>query len=182
LKNFINRGTSVELLPPNHEDVISARRLQDSSQRADGQAHSSPGRHGRSAAEEENQEQDVYLGLIPDAELRIPSGWKTIDRVLDVLFWKPVVRSKRKAGKGKGKHKAVADSDDEDDDEDSQARAALEDGEEPPTSRMETAEQRKARLRREVTGDDVVDVVWAYVKWQDLGYEQGKLALSRNRV
>jgi chromodomain-helicase-DNA-binding protein 4 len=138
---------------------------------------------------------------LPDAEFRIPSAWKTVNRVLDVLLWYPEKRKEQKARpkkqnknrrrSGKGKRSIVVDSDleesseltDNDQDEEMSSKmeeehaTIFEDGEQPPEDLTETLEEFEARTRKELRMQDIDHVVWAFMKWEDLGYEEGRLNL-----
>ncbi|TFY59851.1 hypothetical protein EVJ58_g5524 [Rhodofomes roseus] len=123
------------------------------------------------------------LSAMPDAERRIPPVWKRVDRVLDVLLWHPEARlgtTKQKAGrKGKGKGKKRGDSDEEEMDEDEprmvavrrELDAAYELGEQPSQDLIETVEEYEERTNKTLRPDDIHRVVWAFFKWDDLGYE-----------
>jgi chromodomain-helicase-DNA-binding protein 4 len=109
---------------------------------------------------------------VVDAEERIPPGWRTVDRVLDVLLFKrPVKKLKIKLGKRKASR---VDSDEEMEPE---ARAefddAFEHGEEPAAEYTETIAEWERRNKRSITLGEVGDIVWAFIKWGDLGYEDG---------
>jgi chromodomain-helicase-DNA-binding protein 4 len=126
-------------------------------------------------------------GSSPDAERKIPPAWKTVDRVLDVLLWHPQKRAlkqaaqKRKGRKshGNGKAKRRADSDDEEEFDDKNSdielehSAAFEDGEQPSEDLTETLEEWQARTGKEFGDAEIGLVVWAFFKWDDLGYDEG---------
>ncbi|KZO94023.1 hypothetical protein CALVIDRAFT_502015 [Calocera viscosa TUFC12733] len=141
-------------------------------------------------------------GPEPEAESRIPEAWRRIDRLLDVRFWKPNAKmkgtvkraaqrpSKRKSTKRSGS--VLSDSQVEDvlelsddiesadsDSEETDLRVAImREGQEPAENDIEDAEGRIQRLKRQrakridITEDDVKDIAWCYIKWEDLGYEQ----------
>ncbi|TFK30824.1 hypothetical protein FA15DRAFT_608326 [Coprinopsis marcescibilis] len=114
------------------------------------------------------------LDALPDAEKRIPPAWTTVDRVLDVVFWdKPDSVKSRKKGKRRATY--IASEDEE----------MMETGEDEPvevTTIFETGElsddipQMKAseyeKVIKNITEDDIDRVVYAFIKWDDLGYEE----------
>jgi chromodomain-helicase-DNA-binding protein 4 len=124
---------------------------------------------------------------IPDAELRIPLPWKTVDRVLDILLWCPKKRrapisnkKNRRPQKKKGKPRKTIQSDEEstDDDMDDQTKeeraAAFANGEQPPEDVTETLGEFETRTGARLDIGQIHRVVWAFIKWSDLGYEEGK--------
>ncbi|KAL1760995.1 SNF2 family N-terminal domain-containing protein, partial [Schizophyllum commune] len=168
LKNFLAVGTKVDLL----DEATARKRAMEEASEHMSDVEETPG-------------PDAGLTLptnqgIVDAESRIPKGWKTVDRVLDFILWNPHKPAKAK-GKGKaarkGKKKRVqrieSDEEEEEDEEVKEIREkAFEDGEEPPEFVTETLEEWEARNKRKFTVDDIDDVVWAFIKWQDLGYDE----------
>jgi hypothetical protein len=50
---------------------------------------------------------------------------------------------------------------------------AFEFGEEPSAQNTSTLEEWEAR-EDDLSADDINLVVWAFIKWDDLGYEEGK--------
>lgn len=112
---------------------------------------------------------------LPDAEHRIPPAWKTIDRVLDVLLWRP--RHQRKGwGKKKAKESKDLDinEDEVDDSVEKERNLAFERGEQPSDDLMETIEEWESRTSQKFTLDDIDNIIWVFVKWEDLGYDQGR--------
>ena len=178
LKNFLAVGTKVDLL----DEATARKRAMEEASEHMSDVEETPG-------------PDAGLTLptnqgIVDAESRIPKGWKTVDRVLDFILWNPHKPAKGK-GKGKaarkGKKKRVqrieSDEEEEEDEELKEIREkAFEDGEEPPEFMTETLEQWEARNKRKFTVDDIDDVVWAFIKWQDLGYDEGALGFTTHCV
>lgn len=111
---------------------------------------------------------------IPDAEARIPLPWKSIDRILDLVLWR---RKRPQAGpsRGKGKGKAIViESDEEDLAENEDYNEIFTSGETPAEDLTETLDEWQRRTRRQLTLDDIDLVVWAFIKWNDLGYEDGR--------
>lgn len=120
----------------------------------------------------------------PEAERRIPVAWKTIDRVLDLQLWCPdgrkASRKNKVAKKGKGKNKRRVVSDDEEEEEDEQDSvqaeydAAFAIGEQPSAHLMETVDAWEARTKQKFSVAHIEKVVWGFMKWDDLGYDEGK--------
>ncbi|KZT58360.1 hypothetical protein CALCODRAFT_243762 [Calocera cornea HHB12733] len=140
-------------------------------------------------------------GPEPDALSRIPEAWKRIDRLLDVRFWKPPPPPKkpkpkpapRRSKLKSKKRSAIVLSDSQDDisefsddieevdrnlDPDEPRIAVMREGVEPQEKDIEDAQTRLNRLRRQkgkqarLTEDDIKDLAWCYIKWEDLGYDQ----------
>lgn len=117
----------------------------------------------------------------PDAERKIPPAWKTVDRVLDVLLWNPQKRTKPQA-KSRGKRRAgkTARRVESDDNEDSgldlpeEFKAVYDTGEQPSDHLTETVAEYEFRTDSLLQEEDVGKVVWALIKWDDLGYEDGE--------
>ncbi|KAG9018869.1 hypothetical protein FRB90_008806 [Tulasnella sp. 427] len=202
LRNFLTQGAKVRLYPTDHEEVAKAMKLSDPSRSAS--IHSSGSGETTKAgsptadagnavelfqkkakwkeAKEEAGTDELPEGepsANPIAEHCIPRAWKTVDRVLDVVFWKPRLKnkhkSKAKSKKGKN-HRQVASEDemsdsqeDEVQEEDSR-RAALVPGEQPNPTLVETMAEREARTG-EITRDDLKDAVWCFFKWRELTHE-----------
>lgn len=173
LANFLKKGSKVKLLAL-HYQVTAALEIH-----AKPDEPSSPqrARNRQIIEREEEGEEGVFLegppAPNPEAIAAIPPAWLLVERILDVKFWKPPRKPRRTR-----RHQLIAsDSEVSDreatDDENVAARNALVDGEEPRSSLTETYIERKRRLR-EVTVGDITDVVWAYIKWQDLSYSDGE--------
>ncbi|RPD57040.1 hypothetical protein L227DRAFT_552450 [Lentinus tigrinus ALCF2SS1-6] len=162
LKNFLQMGTKVPLL----SEPVSERRTATEEGDTTGFEF---GRDDADGAKSVKGNEGTGL-LIADAEAerRIPPAWQTVDRVLDVLLWRPPRSSK---AKGKGR-KAREDSDDEESPEVARARDdAYDRGEEPPNSFMVTIEEYESRIGRKLSEKDADKVAWAFFKWDDLGYD-----------
>ena len=138
-----------------------------------------------------SEEEEGPPTALPDAENRIPLAWRTIDRVLDVRLWDPVgpkrLRREKKAKalrrRRTGRQKRL-ESDDEDDmdisnENDAQAEAQLiaarELGEEPSEDFLETVDQWEQRTGKTFSSEEAELVVWAFMKWIDLAYEECRL-------
>ncbi|KAF8323155.1 hypothetical protein DL93DRAFT_632947 [Clavulina sp. PMI_390] len=108
----------------------------------------------------------------PDAELRIPAAWKTVDRILDVLFLKRRSKSAPKREPMKKKTNQIVTSDEESgqEDENDDEKVEIIDGVKLDNLLTETWAQRKRR-NGEITSRDCKDVVWAFIKWLDLPHE-----------
>jgi chromodomain-helicase-DNA-binding protein 4 len=119
--------------------------------------------------------EDVALLPSLDAERRIPPAWKTVDRVLDVLIWSP--REQRsKANKKKTIPKEEMASADTATTSDAQREwdEAFELGEVPSAQNTRSVDQWEDENEDELSIDDIDRVVWAFIKWDDLGYDEGK--------
>lgn len=167
LKNFIVGGPKVELLKRPAEPEVADMEVDDVvlinplEQKSDSRASSV-------------QAGSSVLGALPDAERRIPLAWRTVDRVLDVLLWRP---TPKKGISHRKRNKVIAASSDEDQDQEevdarNRAVAVLEKGEEPPGELTETLEE---WMRHDVLKKtDIDQVVWAFIKWDDLGYDESE--------
>jgi hypothetical protein len=137
---------------------------------------------GNSSTRPESEQRDEPAKPLPDAEARIPLSWRTVERVLDVRFWVPDGRrearrlKKLKYQRGKGKRKRIeSDSDDEEEAEiEAERLAARMMGEEPSDDLLETVEEWEERTGDKLSIDHAGDVIWAYLKWNELAYEEGK--------
>ncbi|KAL5533979.1 hypothetical protein ACEPAG_439 [Sanghuangporus baumii] len=119
-------------------------------------------------------ETDVPPPPMLDAESRIPPRWKIVDRVLDVLIWAPRKLKGRPPKKQKSKQRI--------DDHDSEAEAspeareefdrALDFGDQPSADVTETIEEFERRTGVELGEEHIGRVIWAFLKWDDLLYEE----------
>jgi hypothetical protein len=140
-----------------------------------------------SSSRAESRESSLVFGPLPDAELRIPTDWKTISRVLDILLWYPEKRkhqeraARRKSKRrSKGKKSIVIESE-EDISEDNEALkkideeyiAIFEDGEQPPEDLTEMLEEFEARTGQSLQIQHIDHVIWIFAKWEVLGYAEG---------
>ncbi|GJJ09860.1 hypothetical protein Clacol_004084 [Clathrus columnatus] len=114
-------------------------------------------------------------GPSPDADRRIPLLWKTVERILDVRIWNPLKpRKKRRGAQSKSsKKKSVGtDSGSESGPEREQQRtAAYASGAEPDNRFLESIDDWESRNGKYISIEQAPDVIWAYIKWQELGYE-----------
>ncbi|KAL5519231.1 hypothetical protein ACEPAH_914 [Sanghuangporus vaninii] len=119
-------------------------------------------------------ETDVPPPPMLDAESRIPPRWKIVDRVLDVLIWAPRKLKGRPPKKSKSKQRI--------EDHDSEAEAspeareefdrALDFGDQPSADVTETIEEFERRTGVELGEEHIGRVIWAFLKWDDLSYEE----------
>lgn len=160
LKNFIIGGTKVELL----EEPV--QRDQD---RMDVDNVTLPTFQDFGESRSSSVRPEVALrfpvGPVPDAEERIPPPWKTVHRVLDVVLWRPNAAPRRPS-----KH-AIASSEEEDPYADSK-RIVFQKGEQPTDELTIRVDEWEKRKPLEITNSR--EVAWAFIKWNELGYEEGK--------
>ena len=168
LRNFLLHGPKVELL----EHAVQEDQIANAV---------SEGGIGRSNKESDEPRpkadgfsEDVALLPSLDAERRIPPAWKTVDRVLDVLIWSPREQLS-KANKNRATRKKKMTSGDPAATSNAQKEwdEAFELGEVPSAQNTRTADQWEDD-EDELSVDDIDRVVWAFIKWDDLGYDEGK--------
>ncbi len=98
-----------------------------------------------------------------------------MDRVLDIRIWSPN-RSKRSKTKKQAKSRSVpeilVDSDEASSGAEDELHQAFLNGEEPSAAYIETIDEYESRTNREVTEEDIGKVVWAFIKWDDLAYDE----------
>ncbi|KDQ63375.1 hypothetical protein JAAARDRAFT_169132 [Jaapia argillacea MUCL 33604] len=187
LRNFLSVGSKIALL----EEPVTEEPDADVEMTEKGDAEKEIGERipftgGDDSSKDdlarETPEPSLPTTAISDAERRIPLQWKTVDRVLDVLLWFP----QKRLGTGrKGKQKQPqrrtrrVQSDEEDElDEavEAERTAAFEEGEQPSADLTETVDEWQDRTGEILTLDhldELVDeVVWAFIKWDDLGYDE----------
>ena len=95
---------------------------------------------------------------IPDAHLRIPPAWKTVDRVLDILLWR-----QKEGGDEAMEH---------------QRQIAFESGEQPSDDYVFSLNSWEKVKKRDLAEEDIPHVAYAFFKWNDLGYDDCKPNLS----
>ncbi|KAK7680573.1 hypothetical protein QCA50_016355 [Cerrena zonata] len=149
LRNFLTKGTHVDLLPePAAEEVLEhagdgvAMDVQDDDKTPPAPKPSAPS------------------GSLPDAERHIRPAWKTIDRVLDVLLWSPEKRLNRR--------KVTKELQSEIDEE---YENVFQTGEQPSADLTETVAEWEKRNRKRISDADASRVIFAFIKWDDLGYD-----------
>ncbi|EDR15764.1 SNF2 family DNA-dependent ATPase [Laccaria bicolor S238N-H82] len=117
------------------------------------------------------------LDSLSDAEGRIPPAWKIIDRVLDVVLWFPNDSQKQKKQSRQNhprKKLILSDSELESSGEKLEAERSLifDRGEEPPANLTAKIVEWESQHNRPLNKDDISHVVWAFVKWDDLTYDE----------
>ena len=169
LRNFLLHGPKVELL----EHAVREDQVANAA---------SEGGIGRSEKESDEPRptaggfsEDVALLPSLHAERRIPPAWKTVDRVLDVLIWSPGERWSKANKKRAPRKEKMASADpaattyaQKEWDE------AFDLGEVPSAQNTRTVDQWEDDKETELSVDDIDRVVWAFIKWDDLGYDEGK--------
>ncbi|KAH9942923.1 SNF2 family N-terminal domain-containing protein [Amylocystis lapponica] len=178
LKNFFSTGRKVQLL----SEAVS-------DDKADGGGNSAAafdigGDDAEGASVKPEAARASALDAEPDAQRKIPPAWRTVDRVLDVLLWHPDARlgaaSKKKGKRAeKGKQKRVKGDEETGDESDGsdavEARAerdaAFEAGEQLGEDVTETVDQFEERTESTLGESQIGRVVWAFFKWDDLGYD-----------
>jgi hypothetical protein len=163
LKNFIIGGTKVDLLEepvrsqsqtPMEVDTVSFPTFEGAVE-------------SRNLSVNPETAARFPVGPMPDAEQRIPLPWKTVHRVLDVVLWRPNVRKAKRITK-----RTITSSSEEDGPSIDYKDVVFQKGEQPAdelTVRVDNWEKRKPL---EIT--DIKEVAWAFIKWDELGYEEGK--------
>ncbi|KIP12064.1 hypothetical protein PHLGIDRAFT_400060 [Phlebiopsis gigantea 11061_1 CR5-6] len=181
LKNFLSKGPHIPLLPESvADDAVDSL---DPAGAGPAFGNDDEEMSEISDPARKNEEDDsLSLTPLPDAEKRVPPGWKTVDRVLDVLLWKTKAPPKKSVGKGKKAKRTIMVSDDEDSshqveellDQDTlvERKYAYEDGEQPSEGATESIEEFEERTGRELRESDVDRVAWGFFKWFGLGYEE----------
>lgn len=162
LRNFLLQGPKVELLEHAVQEDQVANAISEGG--IGGSSKESDGPQPKAGLRSEG------VALLPslDAERRIPPAWKTVDRVLDALIWSP--REQRpKANKRRTSADTAATSDVQ-----REWDEAFELGEVPSAQNTRTLDEWEAEKGDEISVDDIDHVVWAFMKWDDLGYDEGK--------
>jgi chromodomain-helicase-DNA-binding protein 4 len=121
----------------------------------------------------ETRMEGATLSAVPDAERRIPPAWKTVDRVLDVLMWSPN-KQRSKSSKKKAKTTSLEADHSPDPEAQKEWNEVFESGEEPSARNTRTLDEWEAEKEEELSVEDIDYVVWAFIKWDDLGYDEGK--------
>jgi len=89
---------------------------------------------------------------MPNAHLRIPPAWKTVDRVLDILLWRP----------NKGSDNTAMEH---------QRKIAFEFCEQPSDDYVLSLDSWERAKNIDIAEKDISHVAYAFFKWNDLGYE-----------
>ncbi|KAI0936745.1 hypothetical protein AcV5_004808 [Taiwanofungus camphoratus] len=174
LKNFLSNGSKIQLLA----EAISE-------EKADGNENIEVATF--EFDQEDSNDSSGHPGgfspLLPlsDAELRIPSRWKTVDRVLDVLLWLPEkrLRSHKNSQHTRRNQKRAKRIESDDGDKeyseravaDAEYEAAFKHGEELSEDLTESVDEYERRTGKTLDERQIDRVVWAFFKWNDLGYE-----------
>ena len=170
LKNFISGGSKVELLqePAIDQDAIEVDTGSISL------FENGPKSQGGSMKASDDTVKP-WLSALPDAERRIPFPWKNIDRVLDIVLWRPTISKQTSRGTRRRMLPRGDVEDDASNVDDERARLSnliFDQGEEPPAHLTETVKEWEAQGNLEKS--DIDHVVWAFIKWEGLGYNEGK--------
>ena len=167
LRHFLQRGTKVQLLEPEVAEAMDV----------DQEAGSGPELFDdKDLASEEVDVTNASSSpsALTDAERWISPLWKTTDRLLDILLWLP---KQKKAKKSKNKKITVIDSSEEEDEldeeQEEESRAIFEQGEQPSDDLSCSLVDWEAAKGRKINVSDIDQVIWTFVKWKDLGYEEG---------
>lgn len=107
----------------------------------------------------------------PDAEQHIPLAWRTVDRIMDILLWSPESNSAKTKKRGK---RVISDTESAQTELQVEYNAVFESGRQPSQWNTETAAEWESRKKRSITTDDIGDVIWIFVKWDDLSYSEGQ--------
>jgi hypothetical protein len=169
LRNFLLHGPRVELLER------AVREDQVANAVSEGGVGGSSKESDEPRSNAEVREEGLASLPSPDAERRIPPAWKTVDRVLDVLMWFP--REQRlNANKGKKVLRSKTTSVDAAANSDAQKEwnEAFDFGEVPSAQNTRMLEEWEAQKEDELSIDDIDHVVWTFIKWDDLGYDEGE--------
>ncbi|KAI6136491.1 SNF2 family N-terminal domain-containing protein [Pisolithus sp. B1] len=153
LRNFLASGPKVELL----EDPVTVSRDTET----DEATTFEPGVVTAPKIQRRAKPGRFAPQPLKDAELRIPSVWKTVDRVLDA----------------RRQRRSVVASDDDDTATIPkglrlQWERAFDDGEQPDDAFLESVDDWESRTGRNLGKEDINQVIWAFIKWEDLGYEE----------
>ena len=169
LKHFLARGSKVPLLgEPVSDEIAMDARNDDGIDKEP--VPFEPSADVTSEVGPLAESKNITLGPLPDAERRIPPAWKTVDRVLDVRFWNPPSSSKGKHQKGVARRGQVNRSLQS---PGQQLDQAYVEGEQPDEHLMEEPDDWMSRTGEQLSVEHIDKVVWVFVKWEDLGYEEG---------
>ncbi|KAI0249494.1 SNF2 family N-terminal domain-containing protein [Lactifluus subvellereus] len=167
LRNFLAHGSKVELLE------YALREDQVANEISEGGIGGASKESDDSGPKPAVRSEGAALLAVPDAERRIPPAWKTVDRVLDVLMWSPHdQKSNKKRKTAKETMASVGVDATADSDAQREWNETFEFGEEPSARNTSTLEEWEARKEDDLSADDIDRVVWVFVKWDDLGYDE----------
>ncbi|KAH0590929.1 hypothetical protein H2248_001042 [Termitomyces sp. 'cryptogamus'] len=168
LKNFLMGGSKVELM-----------KTPDIAELDGDEPDSSDLNHERRASSVNLQANASLLpqNPIPDAERRIPPAWKTVDRLLDVLLWRSQPHHSKQKQKRKGKRRQFSigtdgSEDDLDEDIEEERELAFDRGEQPSDNLVETVSDWETRTGYRFSEENIRQIAWALIKWEDLGYDE----------
>lgn len=170
LKNFISGGSKVGLLP---EPAVEQDAIEVDAGSIPLFENEPESRGGSVRASDDTVKS--WLSALPDAERRIPLPWKSVDRVLDVVLWRP--KKLKQASHRRGR-RIISDGDEEESSKEDNERIRFsnlifDQGEEPPADLTETVKEWQTHGALEKS--DIDYVVWAFIKWEELGYDEGKM-------
>ena len=177
LKNFYEQGPKIQLLEGPLNDLSPYKPASKSK----GTLFANGDESSRAVSVEAEAQEDTRMGAFPeakpDAERRIPPLWTTVERVLDVkLRYLPKpLRINIKKAKGK---RVVEDEDMGSEEEvpvveTPEIRRIFDEGQEPAEGMTETVEEFEDRMGRDLEESDIDSVLWAFIKWDDLPYDEG---------
>jgi len=169
LRNFLSHGPRVELL----EHAVREDQVANAVSEGGIGGLSKESDEPRSKAEVRSEGPASLPS--PDAERRIPPAWKTVDRILDVLIWFPrEQRSNANKGKKELRNKTTSVDAAANSDAQREWNEAFDFGEVPSAQNTRTLEEWEALKEDELSIDDIDHIVWAFIKWDDLGYDEGE--------
>ncbi|KAF8807753.1 hypothetical protein BYT27DRAFT_7189847 [Phlegmacium glaucopus] len=164
LKNFISGGSKVELLQEPTAD-------QDAMEVAEPISLFEDEPMSRAASVKAIDDTvKPWLSALPDAERRIPLPWKNIDRVLDIVLWRPTTSKQAPRRTGRRTFSVGEDEEHSSNVDDERIRLIFDQGEEPPAHLTETVKEWETHGNLEKS--DIDHVVWAFIKWEELGYDE----------
>ncbi|KAG6821361.1 hypothetical protein H0H93_014158 [Arthromyces matolae] len=168
LKNFLAGGSKVELSDtPNATEAL----------KDDGTAFDITNELGDSSIKPQATEPVLSHAAIPDAEHRIPLAWQTVDRILDVLLWRQQSKKQKAKRRQRQRQENIEEEGDSSGDDISQdvmeeRELTFEQGEQPSDHLVETIAEWEKRTRQTFSELEIERVAWAFIKWQDLGYDE----------
>ena len=155
LKNFYEMGPRIQL--SDNQDDNKERTINDE------HALMTEGSSREASLEASQMVPEGPPTSMPDAETRIPKMWKTVERILDVRIWTPLKDDQSNTGFSNGK--LPADIQKEFDN-------AFELGIEPSGDFDEGINEFEKRTGRKLQDNDADKIVWAFIKWDDLPYDE----------
>lgn len=184
LSNFLRSGPQVPLLPEPVADAVD-----------DLTALNEPvSTFGVGAEEQEDAESTAKAVMemsgtpdaLPDAERRIPPAYKVVDRVLEVLLWRPEkrlgpLRKKKAKPQKRSKPMRIQSESEEEDGELQLAQLEVDEemnrvhdlGEQPSADLTEYVADWEKRNGKKFGIGNIGLVVWGLFKWNGLNYDNG---------